>query len=155
VRALTSTVLSSETHRNGPVRPEDPRAVGARPSPGVATCRVCARLGGGPLRSGDAAAGVGHRQREWRGGQYQYDPVGNLQNNPTGSFTYTPFDLLETAAPTAASVTTYRDDGSNQRVSRIGPGGPCARGLRGTCSSKPFVLPMASGWSESPPLLSP
>jgi YD repeat-containing protein len=51
-------------------------------------------------------------------GQYVHDAVGNLTSDPTGTYTYTPFNLLETAT-VAGQAVTYRYDGHNQRRVRV------------------------------------
>lgn len=53
-------------------------------------------------------------------GQYAHDAVGNLTSDPWGTYTYTPFNLLETAT-VAGTTAVYRYDGDNQRKMRVLP----------------------------------
>jgi YD repeat-containing protein len=51
-------------------------------------------------------------------GTYSYDDVGNLRTDPSGSYTYTPFNMLETAT-VGGRTATYRYDGNNERKARL------------------------------------
>jgi YD repeat-containing protein len=55
-------------------------------------------------------------------GDYAHDAVGNLESAPTASYTYTPFNMLETATINLAAggtrVTRYQYDGDGMRVRR-------------------------------------
>lgn len=53
-------------------------------------------------------------------GSYAYDGVGNLLTDPSGTYTYTPFNLLETAT-VGGRTTTYRYGGDNRRALRVLP----------------------------------
>jgi YD repeat-containing protein len=53
-------------------------------------------------------------------GSYGYDAVGNLTTDPSGSYTYTPFNMLETAT-VGGTTATYRYSGENQRAVRVLP----------------------------------
>ena len=52
-------------------------------------------------------------------GSYAHDAVGNLLGDPSGVYTYTPFDMLETAH-VGSATTTYRYDGENLRALKLG-----------------------------------
>ena len=53
-------------------------------------------------------------------GTYSYDGSGNLIGDPSGTYTYTPFNMLETAT-VGGMTATYRYDGNNERKVRIMP----------------------------------
>ena len=56
-------------------------------------------------------------------GDYVFDPLtGNLQQDPSGTYTHTPSNMLETAT-VGGATTIYRYDGDNIRRIRIGQGG--------------------------------
>ena len=56
-------------------------------------------------------------------GDYVFDPLnGNLQRDPSGTYTHTPSNMLETAT-VGGVTTTYRYDGDNIRKIRIGQSG--------------------------------
>lgn len=53
-------------------------------------------------------------------GTYSHDTVGNLTGDPSGTYTYTPFNMLETAT-VGGRTATYRYDGNNERKARLMP----------------------------------
>ena len=53
-------------------------------------------------------------------GSYHYDPAGNLEDDPSGTYTNTPFNMVQTAR-VGGTTTTYRYDGDQRRTVRIGP----------------------------------
>ena len=87
------------------------------------------------LRLASALGGV-------ESGSYSYDSNGNLEVDPSGTYTYTPFNLMETAT-VGGTTTTYRYDADNRRALRIGPSGTrlFVKGSGAVLSE--FVLPGA------------
>jgi len=54
---------------------------------------------------------------------FGYDDAGNMTTAGSATYTYTPYNLLETATVGGAPPTTYRYDADNQRRMREGPNG--------------------------------
>jgi YD repeat-containing protein len=54
-------------------------------------------------------------------GSYGYDASGNMTGDPSGTYTYTPFNMLQTAT-VGGAATTYRYDGDNLRAMRVSGG---------------------------------
>jgi YD repeat-containing protein len=51
-------------------------------------------------------------------GEYAFDASGSMWSDPTGTYAYTPFDMLETITIGGVTTTTYRYDGDNVRRKR-------------------------------------